>query len=71
MFPTRLFPDRYFAPRYWPKVGAGAAPSGAGMFIDAAAHSVAGARAMQQSVAGARAAGYSLAGSREAIGFPS
>lgn len=22
MFPTRAFPDRYFAPRYWPKTGA-------------------------------------------------
>lgn len=23
MFPTRYFPDAYFAPRYWPKQGAG------------------------------------------------
>lgn len=22
MYPTRYFPDSYFAPRYWPKVGA-------------------------------------------------
>lgn len=22
MFPSRYFPDRHFAPRYWPKVGA-------------------------------------------------
>ena len=21
MFPSRYFPDRFFAPRYWPKVG--------------------------------------------------
>lgn len=23
MFPTRYFADRFWAPRYWPKVGAG------------------------------------------------
>lgn len=23
MFPSRYFPDRMFAPRYWPKVGSG------------------------------------------------
>jgi hypothetical protein len=29
MFPTRMFGDRYFAPRYFPKVGATpAAPTG-------------------------------------------
>jgi hypothetical protein len=22
MFPTRYFPNRFFAPRYWPKIGA-------------------------------------------------
>lgn len=26
MFASRYFPDRYFAPRYWPKVGQDAAP---------------------------------------------
>lgn len=26
MFPTRFFGDRFFAPRYYPKVGADAAP---------------------------------------------
>lgn len=26
MFPTRFFPDAFFAPRFWPKVGSGATP---------------------------------------------
>lgn len=27
MFPARLFPNRYFAARYWPNVGADAVPA--------------------------------------------
>lgn len=28
MFPSRYFPDRFYAPRYWPKVGADAETPG-------------------------------------------
>ena len=31
MFPTRYYPARYFAPRYWPKVGAEVVDVGLGI----------------------------------------
>lgn len=34
MFNSRYFSDRYFAPRFWPKVGADPAPPSGGAGVD-------------------------------------
>jgi len=35
VFPTRFFPDRYFAPRFWPKIGSSAVATTLGHLLRA------------------------------------